>query len=361
MSEKVVLKVGGQAFAGWETVSASRSLNTLCADFHLTLYDDNPGRTDRSVITDDAACELWLGDELFITGFIEAIEHVMAPGSHGISVSGRDRTGDLLDCSAEHASGSWKGQSLEAIAGDLVKPYGIKIKVTGDTKPVFAVFALEHGESVFEALVRLCKMRGLLVTTNAAAELVIFSPTDDRQRVPAFVLGRDMEGIRFRSTSAQRYSSYTVKGQHNGVNVAAKDAAGPKGTATDPDVKRHRPLIIISNEQATAGALETRAQWEAASRAGNSKEVSFTVMGWRDGAGALLRPNVITHVSASYIGLDRDMMVRDVSFELGRSTTASLTLVSPEAFTTEDIIEAKKKKGKKARHSLDWAGALGDG
>ncbi len=40
---------------------------------------------------------------------------------------GRDKTGDLVDCSVVHSSGKWKGVRLEQVAADVCRPFGITV------------------------------------------------------------------------------------------------------------------------------------------------------------------------------------------------------------------------------------------
>ena len=345
--EAVTLKIDGEEFSSWEAVSVSSSIDSLCASFRLRLTDNQPGRVDRSVIRDQAACELWLGKTLFLTGYINDVDDDLSESSHTLTVSGRDKTGDLVDCSAVHSPGTFKNQKLEGIATHLLAPFGLKLRVDASTGVPFASFALEQGEKVLDAITRLCRMRGVMLKTDRDATVVIFKPAAAKPKA-TLELGRNVKRRRFHSTSAERFSQYIVKGQHQGGNyVEAKDAAQPKGTARDAAITRYRPLIIISDEQATAGGLKTRAQWEATVRMGRALDLNVDVAGWRDDNGDLYTPGDRVRYLSSKDGPELIMMITAVDFDLSNGTTSRLTLARPEAFTTEAILEPKKKKGKK--------------
>lgn len=347
LNEIVTLKIAGQAFTGWTEISVSRGLNALCSAFSLTVVDTAPGQTDRSAITDQAACQLWIGADLVITGYIDHIDGDIAGDT--LTVTGRDKTADLVDCSAVHPTGSWVNAGLATIAGDLIKPFALALKIESPTGARFANFCLEPGEAVAEALFRLTQMRGLMLTTSAAGELVIFSPSSSRPKIPGFEVGRNIKGGRLSSSSAERFSTYLVRGQHRGGDlVSAKDATRPKGQAADVGVLRYRPLVIVSHEQATPAGLESRARFEATSRLGKAQSAEITVAGWRDDAGGLLVPNVIARLNSAARGFDDDMMIADVQLKLdGNGTTAGLRMVRPQAYTTEAILEPKVKHKKK--------------
>ncbi len=364
MAEIVTLKIGGQAFSAWEEVLITRSMGDLSAAFALTLYDAPAIAARTSVITEQAACELWIGKQLLITGYINVVEQTLTETSHSLRVTGRDKAGDLIDCSAVHRTGQWKGQALEAIARDLASPFGLKVRVEASTGPAFALFALEHGETAADALTRLTRMRGLMLRVTPEADIVIYDPSAARQRLAPVVLGRDLTSLRTTSSSAERFSDYIVKGQHRGGNdVSADDAAGARGQAGDATIQRYRPKIIISDEQSTRAGCQLRAEWEATTRFGNAVSATATVMGWRDAAGRLIEPNLILPLAADYLGLNEDLIVCDVAMSLSSNgTAASLRLVRPEAYTTAEILELRSKKGKVARIAggggQNWLGAL---
>jgi prophage tail gpP-like protein len=346
MAEAIKLLIDGEVFEGWDSVGLQKDLDSLCATFDLSLTETLDTRVDREAITDGAACEIMVGSEVFVTGFIDTIRRIVKGSSREIIVSGRDKTCDLVDCSAIHKTGSWRNQTLEQIVKDLIKPYGLKLSLEANTGARFTSFAIEQGEEVFAAITRLCRLRGLMATTDFDATLIIFSPSKDPADI-RFELGVNIEEFDFMTTHDNRFSDYIVKGQHQGGDFnSPKDSASPKGTATDPGVKRYRPIILLSDEQATTKGLINRAKWEATTRLAKAQSLTIQAMGWRDEKGRLYRPNRRAYVAAATEGVDRELMIASVRFDLEGATTTSLGLVRPEAFTTEVIPEPKAKKTK---------------
>ncbi len=358
MSETITLKIGGKAYEGWTSVRVTRAVDSICASFELSLVASGPGQLAPSAIQDQASCELWLGADLFLTGYIDELDDDLSDTAHEIRVSGRDKTAVLVDCSAENSPGSWKNQKLEVIVRALLAPFGLALRVDAPTGAAFPAFALKPGEKAAEAIVRLCKMRGVMLKSNPDGTLVIFTPAAVKAQY-TLELGRNIKGRNFRSRSADRYSQYIVKGQRQGTHgVSAKDAAQVKGKASDPGVMRYRPITIITSEQASAAGLKARAQWEATTRMGKSMSLSVPVPGWRNDAGVLFSSGDYPRFLSAYDGLDLTMLVDSVTFSLGTSTTATLELVRPEAYTPEPLLEPKVKKAKKGNAAL--IAALGD-
>ena len=80
------------------------------------------------------------GQDLLITGYIDTIDIDLTDTSCRLSVSGRDKTGDLVDSSAIHGSGQWKNVRLEQIVRDICKPFGIEVLVQTDTGEAISSF-----------------------------------------------------------------------------------------------------------------------------------------------------------------------------------------------------------------------------
>ncbi|CAL4866737.1 hypothetical protein MMA231_00981 [Asticcacaulis sp. MM231] len=363
MSETVTLKISGEVFDGWTSIDLRAAMMDMCWGFRLSLVDKAPGQTDRSLITDGASCEVWVSGDLFLTGYIDDVDEQIDDSNHDIVVSGRTKTGDLVDCSA--VSKSWKNQTLAVIAADICKPFGIELKIETAIGAPFASFAVEPGETASAALMRAARLRGVMLGTNAAGELRIFTPSTGAAKL-TYVLGRDMKRVRRTTSSADRFSEYTVKGQHSGAyGMSANDAALSKGTAVDAGVKRHRPITLVADDQVTLAGLKARAAFEATVRLGRSQGVTFDVVGWRDPDGKLLTPDQLARIVAARIDINRDFMLAEIGFRLAESTTSSLRFVRPEAYTTEVIPVPKAKKsrktGKSKQDDSDWTTTPGAG
>ncbi|WP_198356013.1 phage baseplate assembly protein [Sphingomonas sp. TX0522] len=340
MADAVTLTIGGQRHNGWTAVNVTRAIDTMCGSFRLTLTYNQPRGF---ALEAGAACIVQVAGETLITGHIDTLSPSLVPDSRTIEVAGRDRTADLVDCSAVMTPGSWRDTSIEAIAAALAQPFGISVTAKAPTGPKLRRFAIQQGETIQAAIERLCRFAGLLAVSNAAGELELIVPT---RAAPVIAL---VEGGNILSGSAdhdvsQRFSRYVVKGQSAGDDHAnGKTVSQPRGTATDPAVMRYRPLLVIGEEQTTLANAGMRAQWEATTRAGRAQSAIITVRGWRDAAGALLRPNTMADVDAPTLFMRGRMLIQAVSFKLDqRGTVAELTVTPPEAWSQLAIPERTK-------------------
>lgn len=333
----VTLTVGGRRFEAWKTVSVAKGIADVAGAFSLE-YAERTSETSEPVrVRRGESCVVSVGGETVITGWIDAATPDFDPENRTLRVEGRDKASDLVDCSALNTPGVWRGRTLIQIATDLVKPFGLSIEAAADVGQPFRQFAIEQGETVWDAIERLARFRGLLAVSTAEGGLRFIRPGQARA---GFSL---RQGVELIAASAghdgrDRFSTYVLKGQSAGddeVNGVA--AAGPRAEVTDPGVTRHRPLLIIAEEQATLSSLRDRAAWEASRRAAEGETADLTVQGWRDPTGAIWKADQLVRVVSSWLDIDAEMLIADVTFSLTPETgsTTVLRCVPPDAYRPE--------------------------
>ncbi len=343
-SANVTLKIAGRRFDGWTQVSIERRLDALCGQFALGLTERWPGQPERWRIETGDQAQLLVDDEPVVNGWIDRARYQLSPNGHPLEVSGRDRTCDLVDCSAD-PPGSWRDRTAAQIAADLTRPFGISVSVIGDPGPPFARFALEPGETVLAAIERMTVLRGLLATTDASGDLVLRRPSEQTAGFE-LVEGENIEAITFDNDTADRFSRYTLKGHDASDESAGSRAARPSAEALDPGVRRHRPLLIVADEESTTATLQASARWEASVRAAKAQVVTATVAGWRSRDGRLYQPNVLVPVRAPTVGVTAELLVSGVRFKRGarEGSRTELTLVRKESYSLKPVAEAPARR-----------------
>ncbi|EBS4105238.1 phage tail protein [Salmonella enterica subsp. enterica] len=339
MSSRVELFISGKIFAGWVSVSVRRSLEHLAGSFELTLM--LPGRPVPDAITPGQPLRLTINGVTVITGYLDTVKHKMSATSSSINVTGRDKTGDLVDCSAVFKGSQWHGRTLEQIARDLCQPFGIRVVWQVDdataAKP-FATFTLQQAETVSDALTRAARHRGVLVTSNAGGDLVFTQA--GTQQTDTLELGKNLLDADFTDDWRNRYSEYLVKGHgggggHKGEAKAAALLAAPKGTTDDKAVTRWRPKVILADHKITADGARQRAIREERRAIAKSERFIAGVKGWFRESGALWDVNLLTRVVAPRVGVDkRDLLVCQVEFTLNgqNGEVTRLTLAPRDGF-----------------------------
>lgn len=341
MSDQVYLKIDGEIHSGWTDVSIQYAINALCTGFSLGIKSNRQ-------INCGMATVLMIDQEQILTGYIDSKSGNFDDTSSSLSISGRDKTADLIDCSAMNSPASWKGAKLEKIASDLCAPFGIKVYAHTDTGAAFANFALEQGESPFDAITRMTKLRGLLISSTNKGDMIIFSPSPNA--VPwALEEGKNVVSASSDDDAKDRFSEYHLKGQQGYSKTnSAKDAASPKSIGYDKGVIRYRPKLIIADEQSSISGLKNRADFEATIHAANAQTVSITTNHWRDPDGKLWELGTLIPIRLPTLDIDMAMVLSEVNLRLDETgRAADLKFVRKESYTKETLPEAKPEKAKK--------------
>ena len=341
MPEHVVtLEVAGARYSGWQRVSVTRSLEQLTGSFDLTLTDKWSLDGGRLQLLDGQACRVLIDGAPVITGFIDEAAPQYDERSHSVSLSGRDRTGDLVDCAALHASQEINGRTLLQVAHDLCAPFGISVSADTDIGPALPTTHIQPGETVYEILDRLARLRGVLYTADGQGHLKL-TRAGNEKAAAKLELGVNIKAGRGQRSRRDRYSQYQVLGQQRASDqLDAATAAQAHSRVTDPGVTRYRPTVIEAEDQASTADCRTRGEWERSVRAGRGNQATVTVIGWTDGV-ALWQPNRLVETNDRWLGLAGVYLITAVTYNADDSgQTADLTLMPPDAFA---VLEATRR------------------
>ena len=362
------LRVAGVYYGGWKSLRVTRSIEQLAGTFELEITERWPGALQRRPIRPGEPCQLLLDRVPVITGYVDTLMVDVDATRHTLRVSGRDKTGDLVDCSAAYKTGQWHKVKIDQLARDLLKPYDIKLVIDAgvDIGSALDSFSIQEGESVFECLERAARLKALLLTSNPEGDLVI-TRAGTRRLDFGLVEGDNIKAARGEFSWKERFSSYTVKGQ--GRLGAEGDSMHSAATAKIADelITRPRPLIVLAEAHSKNAALRDRAEWERNVRRGRSARGSITVQGWVDPAGVIWQPNTLVPVTSPMLWLDAaKMLIVGCTYTLDDQggTLTELAISQPEAFQLlEGVTQSRlfgKLKTKEQRDRKekveDWSG-----
>lgn len=351
------LTVDSQDYGGWTRVEIERGIEQIAGGFELELTHHWPGETTPIGLREGLPCSVKAGKDLLITGYIDTLEIDLSAKSCRLSVHGRDKTGDLVDCSAIHGSGQWKNASLEQIVRDICKPFGVEVLVETDTGDPYDSFALDDGEKAFDAIDRAARDKAVLVTSSTSGQLVLTRASDTLIDTH-LVEGKNIKRIHARHTWARRHSEILIKAQCAGTDQTyGASAAHIEARATDPEINRYRPLIVHAEQGLSAAESQARAKWEVSNRMGRGKRGEITVAGWRTGNdgvdGELWQPNTLVHITSPTMFLDMDMLIIGCRFILSddEGQVTRLTFCRPEAFDLDGA--APRRRRRRRKHGID--------
>ena len=97
---KILLEVNGVRYDGWTEVTVSKSIENLCGSFDFsTTVKESAGLVIQNDLKAQDEVKIFIDDTLILTGNIESLSISYSTSDHSIRVSGRDKTGDLIDSS----------------------------------------------------------------------------------------------------------------------------------------------------------------------------------------------------------------------------------------------------------------------
>lgn len=335
MDDELTLKVNGLALSGWENVEVNLSLDRCPSDFHITMTEVYPDAAT-AVIRPGDPCEVFLGTDRVITGYIDDYDADLTKGDHYIEVSGRGKCQDLTDCSTEWPGAEIVNCTALQIAQKLAKPYGIDVVAdNSDIGGIIEQFNVLIGEPAYAIIERVGRWKGFLSYELGDGRLQL-ATAGTGKHASGIKEGVNAEALHGHYSLAERYSSY--RGFLTSIDTLsdAGDAGNRLATASDPAVKRHRQLDIIVEATDSDEKIATRrVNWEASRRAGRGTVITATVDNWRDSAGKLWTLNYGIPVEAPTIKAPKlDWLIGDVMFHKGgeRGTGATLIVMPRNAF-----------------------------
>ncbi|WP_251976711.1 phage baseplate assembly protein [Salinicola avicenniae] len=359
MADELELTVNGGIYGGWESVEISRSVETVAGGFRIGVTDRWQGQAQPWPIRRGDACRLAINGAVVIEGYVDKVSPALAGDRRVLTITGRDRTADLVDCSAVHSPGEWAGIGLLRLAQLLCQPFGIDVASDVSLGAPFAKFAIQPGETVWEALERACRLRAVLATADGAGGVRLTragagrSADDLRQGENLLAASADLDMTR-------RFSQYLIDAQTTGSDYASGETvAEVRGVATDAGVPRYRPLLVMAEGTADNGVARQRAEWEATVRAARGDSVTATVQGWTQRDGSLWLPNQRVRIVAPWLRVSGEMLIAGVTYRKrnDEGTTAELQLMRPDALTPEpEVPSGASSGGSGSQVFADWLG-----
>lgn len=324
----VVLQVNGRNYTGWESLRVSRSMRAISGAFSLTVSEPYQGTGGRVGIYPGDACALLLNGRPVITGFVDGRAASFDAGFHSIRITGRDKTGDMVDGAADVGAYEFAGLSALQIAQRLAKPFGVTVGSSLAFEKITR-FAIQPGESAFETLARVCKTAGVFPVPSAGGSLELVNEGTSRA-ADALIEGENIKAASLEVNHQGRFNRYVITAQHVGIaELSGEAAAGITAQAVDDEIRAARVKHIRAESGLTEQQARDQVAWEAAHRVAGSVKASVTVAGWTQGNGELWELNTRVNLASPTLRARGEFVITDLSFALGDTGTESQITLAP--------------------------------
>lgn len=346
------LKVNGIEYENFTDASCDIRLDALCRSFSFSAaapeYTPLP-------FTGGENCEVIVDGETVLVGHIEVVSVSYDAGSHNISIQGRDNLSDLVDSTLGAMEDiRADGLTLKKLIEAVIKKLGLSIRVIDEANPkafnmAEDLAAPEPGDNAFAFIEKYSRKRQVLITSNAAGNLVITTNRGIRAdgRIQHFIGAEDNNVLSssFTYDITGRYRSYRVVSGQNPVtlNMAGdtdiSSIVDQNGSAIDSEIRTGRQLVIVSEAPFGGVDCAARAKWEADIRKARGLTYSVKVPGWRVGidTGALWQVNRVYQIVDDYAGKFEPMLCNSITFsyDAQSGSETSLGFVRRNAYTLD--------------------------
>lgn len=319
-------------------------MDSLAHGFQITLADIrqlNGEVVDISPIVPFAEMSLIIERGSFqipiFRGYVDSRTRTYSGSSTSLTVSGRSKTADLVDCSAIYKTNTFTNIDFTDMAQKLCEPFGVKVVSYLDSNEKISKYTIKNGATVFSVLEENARKVGATLTTSLSGELVLSYSDSAPISDVDIAEGLNLKQLTEKWDTKKRFSEYIFKGQ--GIVSGGKPwepnlSIGIKAIAKDNEVPRYRPLIKASNGKTTNSQLKKNAHWESQVRKGKSLEYQVSLQGWFQGdSGQPWEINTLTNLISQRFDINKSLLITDVEFTKSDSgTETAITLRDPKTY-----------------------------
>ncbi len=310
--DELTLVIDGNRFTGWETILITRSMEQGPHEFELQLTNAWRLSSHRH-IREGFEATLYCGNDLVITGFIDDVNPDYDAQKQTLVVRGRSKLGDLVDCST--LAKQFKNQTLDAIAREICKPFGIDVVVDTDVGKPFESVTKDDGQAPWEFLDYLARIRAVRLMGDERGRLVLTRAGNELAKTE-LVLGKNIERANGNFSSRERFGEYLVVAKNGASYDSHNDTVHVQAKAADLHVRRYRPIAIVADDDCTRGDCQSQADWQRNTHFGRGNQIVYTVRGWRDAGANLWTPNTRVPISDGYMGINEERLIVEVRLHL---------------------------------------------
>lgn len=349
--EIITISVGGNTYMSHIECQVSAAFNEAAREFQFTVAAELGASATNAIFAIGTEVTISAGGDQLLAGHVDVREPTFAARRAEISVSGRSKSGDLVDGSAEHDTGQFEDKDPLEIAQEISKDYGAKWETDQKLEKI-EQYQITPGESCFRCIEKLTRQQGLTIAGTPEGNAKITKAGSERNG-PLLEGGNIYSGTAHHNGKNQ-YSKIIVRGQrpfgHGDDNLEIE------AQLEDGTVKRHKTIIIVQDEDTTKERAEKRAKNRRNRAAGNALKATITTQGFRDDAGKIWTPGALTYIESPFLDISQDMLIEKVVYRQSEGGSfATLSLVDPRAYDGQG---AGGGKGNKSGAVWDYPSSL---
>ena len=288
-AETCIVVANGQRYDIWETVEVTTSTDDVIDHAMLTVAEPSSGATSLSNLKlkpgDQATVSL--GGQTVLSGMVYLRQGAMDANSHAVQIGISSKAQSVIASTVDAAPGQYTNQTLQQIASSVFSkvdvPFTINGSPDGADKP-FARVSENIGETCFDFVLRLCRMRNLHLVDDGQNGIVAFRGSFGKS---SGVLQEGFNILRARILlkNDEHVELVTARGQNHGNDSADVNSQPSASTTVDPAI--NRSVSLACEEQADNQDCQMRANHEGDWVKYAQVDGEVTVQGWFKPGGGL--------------------------------------------------------------------------
>lgn len=382
---KVSLVVGGQKYSGWESVEITSALDSIARSFQLGISLNSPSKWSLKNFMVGQKVQVLIDSDLVLSGYIEQTPVSYDANQKTITIAGRSKTGDLIDCCAfpsgekipnvkewenkitpqgnvvsyaDTTARNWKNEKIERIIANLIAPYGIKLISEVNLPDVKNNFSITNTDKIIDSIRNLTKNADLLFSDNENGDLVLVKKATNEadKQTTKIVLGKHILRGSAKFDGTKLYSFYGVVGQDKGTNtnlgkqISSSSHLQP-GSLKDM-LKRDRYIYTKAKGQANNKNCEIEAVGNQKFADSEFYKATYVVQGWRYDDAHLWKVNQLVQIEDPFLCKDGSQwhLIKSVKFSLTNQggMTTELEVVPPDGFRIDQTSPKENAQSKTA-------------
>lgn len=324
------LRISGRVFRFWTSVSLFRAMDSVStAEVFAPFEPDEQAFRNafRPFTFQDVT--VGVGGVPLFTGTMLSPRPSSAVNKRDVRAPCYSTPGVLMDCTPPASSYplEWDLATLQTVAGDLCRPFGVSVSFPNGPGPVFERVSTSPGERVMQLLRRLASQRNLVITSNAAGDLVFYRPLTTGEPVVTLTEGTSPVVEVSATFNDQRYYTHIT-----GIAPTIVGLAGPQATVKNQSLTDAVRPFTYEAEDMEVGDLREAVRSKAGRMFAGAISYTVDLDTWRDPAGDLWQPGTFVRLDAPGVMVYEStlMQIRDVHLEkTSTRETAALTLILP--------------------------------
>lgn len=358
----IYIVINNVSYSNFLSINISRSLETIANQFTITLSLESIAKLPFKL---GDSVSIYFDKTPLITGYVEVLSATYSTNTHYATISGRDKTADIIDSSIETPVSITGSISLVDLIKNILESNNIndidvKSNVDIDLFTANDQVTVDNGDSIFNIIDEYCLKRQVIATTSGAGDILLTRVDQNGESyttklvhrsnaVSNSVIGRsglsslvnktsenNIISATYTLSTVNKFSKYVVKTQDilKELNLPSIDRLNKTAIKEDNTARGGRTMVIPSDNTRDLETAQNRANWELS--ANKSKEAVYQcqVAGFIPEKDKVWTPNTLIKVEDERHSIDDYMIIKnvDIMYSLDSGSLTNLELIKKDSY-----------------------------